>query len=86
MAGGEIDFGRPATLPPALARLRERHQLVPAHRPDAPAVVGAQRDGDGWKVQLLARGEVLATLNAEAARKLAAEILDMADVIEGKRW
>lgn len=78
MAGGAIDFGRKGELPPGLERLKARH--APVH------AVGARHDGDGWKVVLLAHGETLAALDAGAARELAAEILTMADVIEGKRW
>ena len=48
--------------------------------------VGGQRDGEGWKVELLQAGEHLAALSAEQARTLAAELLDMAEVIEGRRW
>lgn len=86
MAGGAIDFGRKADLPPGLERLKARHELIPAHRKNAPAVVGARFDGEGWKVLLLAAGEDLALLDAGSARELARGLLTMADVIEGKRW
>lgn len=52
----------------------------------APIVaVGARHDGNGWRVQLLQQGMVLAVIDADAARALASDLTDMADVIEG-RW
>lgn len=48
--------------------------------------VGGQRDGEGWKVELLHAGDHLASLTAADARRLSAELLDMAEVIEGRRW
>lgn len=51
-----------------------------------PAVVGARHDGSGWRVMLLLGGDVAAALDPQAARGLAAELADMADICEGKRW
>lgn len=72
---------------PPIERMKARHEtIVPAHRPATPAVVGARRDGEGWRVLLFA-GELGAIeLTAERARGLAGDLQTMADVIEGKRW
>lgn len=49
----------------------------------APVAVIAKRDGvAGWSIVLLGN----APLSADDARQLAAELNDMADIVEGKRW
>lgn len=76
----------------ALQRLRSRHEtaLIPAHRRDAPLVVGGRHDGQGWKVMVFFQGSEAGRaplmLEAAAARELAEGLQSMADVIEGKRW
>lgn len=82
MAGGARFGAVDDALAPIFERLRGRLTAAPG-----PLVaLGARRDGSGWSVLLLRGGEELAVLDAAAARDLAAEILTMADVIEGKRW
>lgn len=67
-------------LPALLGRLRARIRPVPA---DHVYVVGGRFHLEGWNVQLRRDGVLLAALDPAAARVLAAELVQMADVIEG---
>lgn len=67
---------------PIFARLRKRYAPPPA----AMVAVGGRHDDNGWKLLLLAGGEVLGALEVEAARTLAGEILATCDVLEGRAW
>ena len=67
-------------LPALLGRLRARIRPASA---DHVYVVGGRCDLEGWKVQLRRDGALLASLDPAAARLLAAELVQMADVIEG---
>lgn len=75
-ARGETRLG------PIFARLRERYAPAPA----ALVAVGGRHDDNGWKLLLLAGGEVLGALEVAAARQLAGEILATCDVLDGGAW
>lgn len=48
----------------------------------APIAVVGKREGPGWKVVLLGS----APMEPAAARALAGDLIQMADIIEGSRW
>ena len=72
--------GGQGKLPALLGRLRARIRPASA---DHVYVVGGRCDLEGWRVQLRRDGALLAALDPAAARVLAAELVLMADVIEG---
>lgn len=77
-----------ASMPPVAAWDKRPGDLEATRDPARAAVVAvaARHQGDGWKVALLRGGLTLDELDAEAARRLAGELNDMADLVDGKRW
>lgn len=100
MAGGGADFGRVADFSEIVARMQAGRPLIDGalfdQRPGAleatrgldvqPVAVAARHDVDGWHVQLIAGGVVLARLSVEAAQALALDIAETARIAAGGEW
>lgn len=71
-----------------LERLRARLEPPPAgpaaDRPGGIEAVGAKYDAETWAVLLLRQGEEIAFVSANKARALAADMVRIADAIEGR--
>lgn len=76
----------------SIREIAERLRPVPL-----PVMVWAAHRADGWKVALTMKGTgaeagqpgargSTAELSSGDARKLAAELLDFAEICEGRRW
>ena len=61
----------------------QRPGALEATRGLAPIAVLGKRDAQNWKICLLPGGTML---EPPAARALAAELIEMADICEGRRW
>lgn len=65
----------------------QRPGAFEATRGSAPlVVVGGRHDRQGWRVLLLRGGVCEAALEPAAARALAEQLRQMADVCDGGRW
>ena len=65
----------------------QRPGAFEATRAPAPlVVVGGRHDRQGWQVLLLRGGVTEAALEPAAARALAEQLRQMADVCDGGRW
>ncbi|WP_310532532.1 hypothetical protein [Novosphingobium sp.] len=96
MAGGQ-DFGRRGDFSAIIGRLEQRWSPpLFDQRPGAleatrgldraPVAVAANHDIDGWHVQLIAGGVVLARLSVEGALALALDIAETAKIAAGGEW
>lgn len=97
MAGGQ-DFGRAnevGSLADIVARMQAGRPLFDQRPGDleatrgldrAPVAVAANHDIDGWHVQLIAGGVVLARLSVEGALALALDIAGTAKIAAGGEW
>ena len=73
---------QPGAAVAALERLRARFEPVTSG--SGVTAVGAKYDGELWGVLLLRQGTELAMLDGAGARELAADMVRMADALEGK--
>lgn len=100
MAGGQ-DFGRTSDFsgliaqleanwspPQSLAVFDKRPGALEATRGMGQALVAvaANHDIDGWHVQLIAGGVVLARLSPDAAQALGLDLVETAKIAGGGEW